>query len=268
MSGSHPSNWSTWAENQPAAPPLTPGCVLRDRFVLEEVIGSGGMSVVFRALDRRREEALDRQPHVAIKVLGDEFKRHPDALRALQRESRKTQRLAHPNIASVYDFDRDGPNVYMVMELLVGEPLDALLRRRGLLGLEKAEALRMLSEMGAGLSHAHGFGIVHSDFKPSNAFVTLSGETKLIDFGVSRATKPAIPGNTALTMFDAGKLGAITVAYCSPEQMLGDADPDPRDDSMRWESLPTSCSRVDTRLTAAPRWTRSSRGFPSSRSRV
>ena len=231
MSGSHPSNWSTWAENQPAAPPLTPGCVLRDRFVLEEVIGSGGMSVVFRALDRRREEALDRQPHVAIKVLGDEFKRHPDALRALQRESRKTQRLAHQNIASVYDFDRDGPNVYMVMELLVGEPLDALLRRRGLLGLEKAEALRMLSEMGAGLSHAHGFGIVHSDFKPSNAFVTLSGETKLIDFGVSRATKPAnAQGNTVLTMFDAGKLGAITVAYCSPEQMLGDADPDPRDD--------------------------------------
>ena len=99
--------------------------MLRDRFVLEEVIGTGGMSVVFRALDRRREEAQDRHPHVAIKVLGDEFKRHPDALRALQRESRKTQRLAHPNIASVYDFDRDGPNVYMVMELLVGEPLDA-----------------------------------------------------------------------------------------------------------------------------------------------
>ena len=230
-SGSHPSNWSTWAENQPAAPPLTPGCVLRDRFVLEEVIGAGGMSVVFRALDRRREEAQDRHPHVAIKVLGDEFKRHPDALRALQRESRKTQRLAHPNIASVYDFDRDGSNVYMVMELLVGEPLDELLRRRGFLGLKKIEALRMLAEMGAALAHAHGFGIVHSDFKPSNAFVTLSGETKVIDFGVSRATKPkSAEGQTVLTMFDAGKLGALTVAYCSPEQMLGDADPDARDD--------------------------------------
>jgi len=230
-SGSHPSNWSAWAENQPAAPPLTPGCVLRDRFVLEEVIGTGGMSVVFRALDRRREEAQDRHPHVAIKVLGDEFKRHPDALRALQRESRKTQRLAHPNIASVYDFDRDGSNVYMVMELLVGEPLDELLRRRGFLGLKKIEALRILSEMGAALAHAHGFGIVHSDFKPSNAFVTLSGETKVIDFGVSRATKPkSAEGQTVLTMFDAGKLGALTVAYCSPEQMLGDADPDPRDD--------------------------------------
>jgi hypothetical protein len=186
---------------------------------------------VFRALDRRREEAQDRHPHVAIKVLGDEFKRHPDALRALQRESRKTQRLAHPNIASVYDFDRDGPNVYMVMELLVGEPLDALIRRRGFLGLKKIEALRMISEMGAALAHAHGFGIVHSDFKPSNAFVTLSGETKVIDFGVSRATKPkSAEGQTVLTMFDAGKLGALTVAYCSPEQMLGDADPDARDD--------------------------------------
>jgi serine/threonine protein kinase len=229
--GSHPSNWSDWADNQPPAPPLTPGYVLRDRFVLEEVIGIGGMSIVFRALDRRREEAQDRQPHVAIKVLGDEFKRHPDALRALQRESRKTQRLAHPNIASVYDFDRDGSNVYMVMELLVGEPLDELLRRRGKLGLEKVEALRILSEMGAALAHAHGLGIVHSDFKPSNAFVTESGETKVIDFGVSRATKPKnVEAQAALTVFDPGKLGALTVAYCSPEQMLGDADPDPRDD--------------------------------------
>jgi serine/threonine protein kinase len=61
--------------------------------------------------------------------------------------------------------------------------------------------------------------------------VTLSGETKVIDFGVSRATKPkSAEGQTVLTMFYAGKLGALTVAYCSPEQMLGDADPDPRDD--------------------------------------
>jgi serine/threonine protein kinase len=63
--------------------------VLRDRFVLEEVIGTGGMSVVFRALDRRREEAQDRHPHVAIKVLGDEFKRHPDALRANANRARR-----------------------------------------------------------------------------------------------------------------------------------------------------------------------------------
>jgi hypothetical protein len=229
--GSHPSNWAEWAENHPAAAPLTAGCVLRDRFVLEEVIGSGGMSVVFRALDRRREEAQDRQLHVAIKVLGDEFKRHPDALRALQRESRKTQRLAHPNIASVYDFDRDGSNVYMVMELLVGEPLDELLRRRGGVPLERSDAMRKLREMGAALSHAHGLGIVHSDFKPSNAFVTRSGETKLIDFGVARATKSRrADSQTVLTVFDAGKLGAMTLAYCSPEQMLGDADPDPMDD--------------------------------------
>src|SRR6185295_6597315 len=61
---SHPSNWSEWAENQSPAAPLKSGSVLRDRFVLEEVIGIGGMSIVFRALDRRREEAQDRQPHV------------------------------------------------------------------------------------------------------------------------------------------------------------------------------------------------------------
>src|SRR5215472_5194913 len=109
-------------------PSLQPGSVLKNRFILEAPIGRGGMGTVFRARDLRKEEAQDRNPHVAIKVLNDDFKEHPGALQALQRESRKAQQLAHPNIVTVYDFDRDEGNVYMVMELLQGIPLDRLIK--------------------------------------------------------------------------------------------------------------------------------------------
>ena len=103
--------------------------------MIEEAVGEGGMGLVFKARDRRREEARDRHPFVAIKVLGEDFKSHPDSLIALQREARRMQQLSHPNIASVYDFDRDGPHVYLVMELLEGESLDRVLARHPGVGL-------------------------------------------------------------------------------------------------------------------------------------
>ena len=84
------------------------GDVLNGRFVLEERVGSGGMSTVYKALDRRKLEADDRNPYVAVKVLNVEFRSHPQSLIALQREAKKSQSLAHPNIVRVYDFDRDG----------------------------------------------------------------------------------------------------------------------------------------------------------------
>src|SRR5262249_20405666 len=114
-----PAHWAAGNSREPQA-----GDTIKDRFVLEEVIGKGGMGVVFRARDKRKEEAQDRHPYAALKVLNETFKRHPESLKALQREARKAQNLAHPNIVTVYDFDRDGANVYMVMELLEGEPLD------------------------------------------------------------------------------------------------------------------------------------------------
>jgi len=91
------------------------GSVLKGRFVLESIIGHGGMGIVFKAKDLRKEEAQDRNPYIAVKVLNEEFKQHPESLKALQRESRKAQDLAHPNISTVFDFDRDGGNVFMTM---------------------------------------------------------------------------------------------------------------------------------------------------------
>lgn len=215
---------------------LRPGDVVKDRFVLEDVIGKGGMGVVFRARDLRKEEAQDRHPYAALKVLNEHFKRHPESLKALQREARKAQNLAHPNIVTVYDFDRDGANVYMVMELLEGEPLDRLIKQMNGTGLTIDKALPIIRALCGALSYAHEHGVVHSDFKPANAFVTRSGAIKVFDFGIARAAKRqgdldqgGLDETGGKTLFDAGTLGALTPAYASCE-MLDGLEPDPRDD--------------------------------------
>ena len=230
-SGSGSSGWREWAQSGAPATRIGVGDVLRERFVLEAAIGEGGMGLVFKARDQRREEARDRDPYVAIKILGDDFKSHPDALIALQREARRMQRLSHPNIASVYDFDRDGTHVYLVMELLEGESLDKVLARQAGTGLPLQQARRLIEDAGSALRHAHSKGLVHSDFKPANVFMTRGGEVKIIDFGIARIAKDSTKGADAVgTVFDAGHLGAYTNAYASPEQILSAAEPDPRDD--------------------------------------
>lgn len=228
------SSWSDIQRTAGGSPvhgaPLQAGSVLKERFVLESVLGKGGMGTVFKARDLRKEEAMDRNPHVAIKVLNEDFKAHPESLKALQRESRKAQDLAHPNILSVFDFDRDGANVYMVMELLEGDSLEKLIKQHENVGLEPKEALRIIRDLGKGLAYAHQRNIVHSDFKPSNAFLTKAGVIKVFDFGIARAAKTTGPAaDTHQTVFDAGTLGALTYAYATPEMFEG-LDPDQRDD--------------------------------------
>ncbi len=204
------------------------GAVLKDRFVLESMIAKGGMGIVYKARDRRREEAMDRHPHIAIKVLGDEFRRHPDAFMALQREAKKAQELAHPNVVTVYDFDRDGPIVYMTMELLTGEALSQIIKRVEDSGMPVKQALPLIRGMAEGLAYAHNKHIVHSDVKPGNVFVTEQQVVKVLDFGIARAA--VRPGqNSDETEFDAGSLGALTPTYASCE-MFAKLEPDPRDD--------------------------------------
>jgi serine/threonine protein kinase len=223
-SWSDPGRWSTVDST-----PLGPGSVIKERFVLEEQIGRGGMGTVFKARDLRKEEAQDRNPYVAIKILNEEFKRHPQSLQALQREARKAQKLAHPNIVTVYDFDRDAANVYMVMELLEGESLDRVIKRSEGVGVGSKEALRITRDLCKAMSYAHEQGIVHADFKPANAFRTKDGVVKVFDFGIARAVKRGDQDSGTTTLFDPGTLGALTPAYASTEVIDG-ADPDARDD--------------------------------------
>ena len=206
--------------------------ILKNRFLLEKVLGVGGMGVVYKAKDRLKVEAHDRDPYVAIKVLSDEFKTHPDAFISLQRESRKAQRLSQPNIVKVYDFDRDGDVVFMTMEYMEGKPLDQLIKQYAATGLPWDDALEVIKGMCSALSHAHAENIIHSDFKPGNIFVTTAGIAKVFDFGIARAvTKVDRRDGIAIdkTVFDAGTLGALTPAYASMEMLQGKV-PDIRDD--------------------------------------
>lgn len=232
---------------------LKPGSILKGRFNLVSVLGEGGMGVVYKAIDMLKVEARDMNPYVAIKVLSEAFKEHPDAFISLQRETSKAQKLAHPNIATVYDFDRDKESIYMTMELLEGKPLDEFIKSMPKEGLPEEEALKIITGLGEGLAYAHANGLVHSDFKPGNAFVLYDGPVKVIDFGIARAAggtaqehapahdihktgletnlNPAPTDNTAgaTTDFDAGTLGALTPAYATVEMFEG-KEPAPSDD--------------------------------------
>jgi hypothetical protein len=204
------------------------GDTLNNRFVLEECLGVGGMGTVYKALDMRKLEASDRKPYVAIKVLNVQFRGNPNSLVALQREARKAQVLAHRNIITVYDFDRDGPIVYLTMEYLTGKPLSQLLRTPGYKGMPVRAALPIVRGMCNALAYAHEHGFVHCDFKPANVFLTTNAEVKVIDFGIARVFQRPEEESDA-TVFDPGSLGALTPAYASPE-MIEHREPDPRDD--------------------------------------
>ncbi|MBV8805857.1 MAG: protein kinase [Sinobacteraceae bacterium] len=222
------SAWDTEEFLAEVPAPLSPGSVIRDRFVLVEELGRGGMGVVYKAYDRSRGDTSDR--YVAIKVLNEDFKRHPLAVRALQREARKAQKLAHPNIVAVHDLDRDRGNVYMVMELLSGRALDDVILTDGRGGIPLGPAMEIIRSLGAALSYAHNQGIVHCDFKPSNAFMCSDGKVKVLDFGIARAVPSLLESGAEKTRFDAGQLGAISPAYASLEMLEQRGEPDVRDD--------------------------------------
>lgn len=230
-SGPTDNGWTGEPEG-PATTKLGPGGILRGRFQLDEVLGQGGMGAVYLGRDLIKVRAKDKQPRVALKVLNEDFKQHPDSFIALQREASRQQKLAHPNIATVYDFDQTEDGLaFLVMELLEGQPLNEFIKKvvkpKG--GLPFSEALPMVQGLGNALIYAHERNIVHSDFKPGNCFITTEGQMKVLDFGIARAVKAPGAAEGETTIFDPGKLGALTPAYASLEMLEGE-EPDPRDD--------------------------------------
>jgi hypothetical protein len=204
------------------------GSIIKGRFELKSLVGRGGMGMVFSAIDRRKAEAGDPKPDVAIKILNSGFEQHPDAFVALQREASKAQSLAHPNIATVFDFDRDGDRVFITMELLRGQSLEEAIRAVRNTGLERQAAMPMIRGIAEGLAYAHRKGIVHSDLKPANIFLLEDGTSKILDFGIARAV-PVAGDSGPRDAFDAGSLGAYTEAYATEEMVQG-TDPAPADD--------------------------------------
>jgi len=200
--------------------PITVGNTIKDRFLLKSLIGAGGMGMVFSAIDKRKEEAQDKDVLVAIKILGEAFKDHPRAFISLQREAKKSQSLAHPNIINVYDFDRDRDTIFMTMEQLYGQTLDHFIKKYPT-GAPLEKAKNIISQMANALEYAHSKNIIHSDLKPSNVFLTSEGNVKILDFGIARAVSGTMDTEGDQTLFDAVELGGLTPAYASKEMHEG-----------------------------------------------
>jgi len=170
---------------EPAADQLQPGSLLRDRYLLKERIGTGGMGTVFKALDRHLAESGSGDATVAIKVLASHLSDNPDALKALQQEAVKGRSLAHPGIVRFFDLDRDGDLFFVVMEWLDGQSLADVLDA-GLLANDLPRTFSIIRQIAEALHHAHERGIVHGDVKPGNILLLPDGTAKLLDFGVAR----------------------------------------------------------------------------------
>ena len=181
------------------------GKLLDNRYELLEVIGTGGMAMVYRAQDHR----LNRS--VAVKILKSELAEDAEFRRRFRDESQAVAMLSHPNIVSVYDVSR-GETEYIVMELIDGITLKQYMERRGKLNWR--EALHFITQIMRGLSHAHSRGIIHRDIKPHNVMILRDGSVKIADFGIARLESAA---QQTMTQQALG-----SVHYISPEQAKGD----------------------------------------------
>ena len=179
------------------------GKMLDNRYELLEVIGSGGMAVVYKAKCHR----LNRM--VAVKILKNDLAENADFRRRFRDESQAVAMLSHPNIVSVYDVSR-GETEYIVMELIEGETLKQRMAEHGVFGA--AEALNYATQICKALQHAHAHGIVHRDIKPQNIMITNDDMVKVADFGIA-----------ALENIHEERSGQAigSVHYIAPEQAKG-----------------------------------------------
>src|SRR6476646_8050360 len=155
------------------------GDVLSDRYELEELVGTGGMSSVYRAHDR----LLDRK--VALKVLHQHYSEDEDYVERFRREARAVAALSHPNIVTVIDRGEHAGRQFIVFEYIDGENLKALIQRRG--PAPVTTALELAMQIARGLSCAHQQGLVHRDVKPQNILLNGDGQAKVTDFGIARS---------------------------------------------------------------------------------
>lgn len=180
------------------------GRLLDNRYEILEVIGTGGMAVVYKAKCHR----LNRL--VAIKILKDEYSRDEEFRRRFHAEAQAVAMLNHPNIVSIYDVSTSGDADYIVMELVEGMTLKQYMEIKGVLSWR--EALHWSMQIAKALEHAHNSGIVHRDIKPHNVMILKNGSAKVTDFGIARI----MSSQNTLTKEALG-----SVHYISPEQAKG-----------------------------------------------
>ncbi|MGI8420657.1 MAG: protein kinase domain-containing protein, partial [Gaiellaceae bacterium] len=181
------------------------GDVIADRYELEELVGAGGMSRVYRARDRLLER------HVALKVLHDHYAGDEEYVERFRRKARAVASLSHPNIVTVIDRGEDGASQFIVFEYIDGQNLKELIERDGPLPIR--EAIDLARGVARGLAFAHEQGLVHRDVKPQNVLLNGDGKPKVTDFGIARSLD--VEGVT--------QTGTVlgTSNYIAPEQASG-----------------------------------------------
>ena len=182
---------------------LKPGMILCDRYEILEVVGAGGMSIVYKARCHR----LNR--NVAIKVLKPEFSNDKNFVTKFRIEAQASAGLTHPNIVNVYDVYDDEGIYFIVMELVEGITLKQYIEDNGRLSMDKA--IDFAIQIASGLEAAHENHIIHRDIKPQNIIVSKNGNLKVTDFGIAKAAS----SNTLTS----GAMGSVH--YISPEQARG-----------------------------------------------
>src|SRR5437899_3507910 len=196
---------------------LRPGTLFANRYEVKDLLGMGGMGVVYRAFDRELQEA------VAIKTLRPEALAGDGvALERFKQEIRLARKIAHRNVVRTYDLGEVNGMYYLTMEFVEGTSLKALIQSRGKLPV--SVTLTVGKQLSRALEVAHEQGVIHRDIKPQNMVVEASGVLKVMDFGIARLTNP--PKEKGLT--EAG-MAVGTPDYMSPEQLSG-MELDPRSD--------------------------------------
>lgn len=188
--------------------------MLNGRYQLVAQQGSGGMSVIYKAVDR----ALGRT--VAVKILRPSLTSDPSFLEKFRNEARAVANLSHPNIVTVYDVGSDGPTHYIVMEMVEGTDLKKIIKDEGALPIDRAISLSL--QICAGLGYAHRSGLVHADVKPQNMLVTPTDVVKVTDFGIAQALSNTQPQQKADIVWGSPH-------YFAPEQARGE-QPTPQAD--------------------------------------
>ena len=188
------------------------GKILDDRYEIIELIGSGGMANVYKALCHR----LNR--YDAVKIMRDETAANTELRRRFRAESQAVAMLSHPNIVSVYDVSHNDDVEYIVMELIDGITLKQYLQKKSV--LDPSEVLDFTIQTAKALEHAHSKGIIHRDIKPQNIMLLKDGMIKVADFGIA-SLENTIEENNGETVG--------SVHYIAPEQARGEA-PDARSD--------------------------------------
>lgn len=205
---------------------VTVGDVLRDRYVIKNVLGLGGTGTVFEAIDRYRLDLPDSGQRVAVKILHADTAGQSAVMTDLRREFQLLQSLSHPNIVRAHEYDRDGDTAFFTMEYLSGLSLESVLAAHSEVLLERPHALMIIRDVAAALEHAHSRGVVHGDLNPGNIFITNDGGIRVLDFGAAHT--PSESPSMAQAEWDATAYATLRYASC---QLLDGERADARDDT-------------------------------------